>query len=103
MMHVLSAAEHLAWPRPHLALEEIAEGLLDHVAHLGEVALAHAADLDERRASLVVEPRASSSSSVITPEWSRPPLPLTLIALNSSWTTAVKGSGTPSARPDSMM
>src|SRR6266481_3148200 len=116
MMHVLRAAEHLARPRPHLALEEIAEGLLDDVAHLGKVALAHAPDLDQRRASLVVESRpvhgrphdwvespASSSSSVITPEWSRPPLPLTLIALKSSWTTAVHGSGTPSARPDSMM
>ena len=80
-MDVLGAAEDLARARAHLPLEEVAEGLLDDVADLGEVALAHPADLDERRASLVVEPRpvhrrphdcvgspASSSRSVITPE-----------------------------------
>ncbi len=81
MMDVLSAAEDLTRPRAHLALEEIAEGLLDHVAHLREIALPDAADLDERGAALRIEPRpvhrrphtfpgtpASSSSSVMTPE-----------------------------------
>jgi hypothetical protein len=80
-MDVLGAAKHLARPRAHLPLEEVAEGLLDDVADLGEVSLAYAADLDEWRASLIVEPRpvhrrphdwvespASSSRSVITPE-----------------------------------
>src|SRR5262249_110350 len=116
VVDVLRAAEDLARPRPHLALEEIAEGLLDDVAHLGEVALAHATDLDERGTSLTVEARpvhcrphdslgspASSSSSVMTPEWSSPPLPLTRSALKSSWTMAVHGRGTPKARPDSMI
>src|ERR1700737_3528581 len=116
VVHVLGAAEDLSRPGAHLPLEEVAEGLLDDVAHLGEIALADAADLDERRAALRVEAGtidgrphdfsgtpASSSSSVITPEWSSPPLPFTRMALNSSWTTAVHGSGTPRAREDSMI
>src|SRR6266481_2580439 len=81
VVHVLGAAEDLARAGADLPLEEIAEGLLDDVPHLGEVALADAADLDERRAALRVETGtidgcphdfsgtpASSSSSVITPE-----------------------------------
>jgi hypothetical protein len=81
VVHVLGAAEDLTRPRAHLPLEEVAEGLLDDVADLGEVALADAADLDQRRAALRVEPGtidgrphdfsgtpASSSRSVITPE-----------------------------------
>src|SRR6185503_6432664 len=116
MVDVLGPAEYLARPRADLALEEIAEGLLDDVADLGQIALADATDLDQGRATLRVEAGtidgrphdfsgtpASSSSSVITPEWSSPPLPLTRIALNSSCTTAVVGSGTPRARDDSMM
>jgi len=51
----LGAAEDLARAGADLPLEEIAEGLLDDVPHLGEVALADAADLDERRAALRVE------------------------------------------------
>src|SRR5712692_6585664 len=116
MVDVLGAAEDLPGARADLALEEVAEGLLHHVAHLAEVALADAPDLDEWRATLRIETRpvdrgphafsgrpASSSSSVMTPEWSRPPLPLTRSALKSSWTIAVQGSGTPSAREDSMI
>jgi len=81
MVHVLGPAEHLAGPRAHLPLEEIAEGLLDDVADLGEIALPDTADLDEGGAALRVETGAidgrphdfsgtpaSSSSSVITPE-----------------------------------
>src|SRR5215469_141062 len=116
VMDILRAAEDLTRSRAHLALEEVAERLLDDVAHLGEVALAHATDLDEWGTSLAVQSRpvhcrphdwlgspASSSSSVITPEWSSPPLPLTRSALKSSWTMAVHGRGTPKARPDSMI
>jgi hypothetical protein len=47
-MNVLSAGEDLAWSGPDLAFEEISERLFEHVAHLGEIALADAADLDER-------------------------------------------------------
>jgi hypothetical protein len=116
VVDVLGPAEDLARARAHLALEEVAERLLDDIAHLGQIALAHAPDLDEGRAPLGVEPRpvhrrphacsgspASSSMSVMTPEWSRLPLPFTRMALNSSCTTAVVGSGTPRAREDSMI
>ncbi len=57
VVDVLGAAEDLARPRSHLPLEEIAEGLLDDIAHLGEVAFSDTTDLDERRASLAIEPR----------------------------------------------
>ncbi len=90
MVHVLRAPEHLPRARPELALEEVGERLLDDVADLGEIALADAADLDERGTALGIEPRpvhrrpheptgspASSSSSVMMPEWSSSPLPLT--------------------------
>ena len=113
VVDVLGAVERLARTRPQLALEEVAEALLEDVLDLREVALADATDLDLRQPSLRVEAGAidggpheapaRSSSSVMTPEWSRPPRPFTRSALNSSCTTAVVGSGTPSARADSMM
>ena len=81
VVHVLGAVEDLPRARAHLALEEIAEGLLEDVTHLAEIALADAPDLDQGRAPLIVQSRpihggshegfgipASSSSSVITPE-----------------------------------
>src|SRR5262249_28846282 len=83
-MDVLGAAEDLARTGPDLALEEVAERLLDDVAHLGQIALANAPDLDEGRPPLGIQPRpvhrrphacsgspASSSMRVMTPEWSR--------------------------------
>src|SRR2546430_11437266 len=113
VMDVLRAAEGLPRARSELPLEKIAEGLLEDVLHPGEVALANAPDLDLRQAALRIQPRAidgrphgapaRSSSSVMIPEWSRPPRPFTRIALKSSWTTAVAGRGTPSARADSMI
>jgi hypothetical protein len=47
-MNVLSAGEDLPRSGPDLALEEIAERLFEHIAHLGEITFADAADLDER-------------------------------------------------------
>jgi hypothetical protein len=47
MVDILGAAEDLARARAHLALEEVGEGLLDHVADLGEIPLPDAPDLDE--------------------------------------------------------
>src|SRR5437764_851855 len=46
VVHVLGAVEDLPRARAHLALEEIAEGLLEDVTHLAEIALADAPDLD---------------------------------------------------------
>src|SRR6185503_623701 len=93
--------------------QEIAEGVLEDVLHAREIALPHAPDLDLRQAPLRIQSRAidggsheapaRSSSSVMMPEWSRSPRPLARMALKSSCTTAVAGSGTPSARADSMM
>src|SRR5262245_42796447 len=113
-MHVLGASERLTRPRAHLPLEEIAERLLDDVPLPGEIALAHPTHLDLRQPALRVEPGAvdgrshalapaRSSRSVMIPEWSSPPRPLTRMALNSSWIAAVAGRGTPRARADSMM
>src|SRR5437879_2097294 len=94
-------------------LEVVPAGLLDDVPDLREVALADAPDLDVGRAALRVEPGpvdggphvplARSSSSVMTAEWSRPPRPRARSAAKSSCTSAVVGSGTPNARPDSMI
>src|SRR2546430_7211142 len=80
VVDVLRATERLARPRAELTLEEVAEGLLEHVADLGEIALADAADLDLGQTPLRVESGAidrgshaeapaRSSSRVITPEW----------------------------------
>src|SRR5262249_46480761 len=114
VVDVLGAAEGLARTRAQLALEEVAEGLLHDVPPLRQVGLAHSTDLDFGQTTLGVEAGtidggphferpAKSSSSVITPEGSRPPRPFTLSALNSSCTAAVAGRGTPRARADSMI
>jgi hypothetical protein len=46
VVDVLGAVEGLARPSPELALEEVAEALLEDVADLGEVTLANAPDVD---------------------------------------------------------
>src|SRR5205823_3042700 len=58
VVDVLRAAERLARPGAELALEEVAEGLLEDVADLREVTLADAADLDLGQAPLRIEPGA---------------------------------------------
>ena len=79
VVNILRAAERLARPGAELTLEEVAEGLLHHVADLREVALPHPTDLDLGQPALGLEPRAidrgshfvrpaRSSSRVITPE-----------------------------------
>src|SRR5207253_7722719 len=78
VVDILRSAEDLTRTRAELPLEVVAEGLLDHVADLGEIPLADAPDLDVRRAAFRIEscavdrgphvPLARSSSSVITPE-----------------------------------
>src|SRR5207249_11724012 len=106
-------AAHVVYPLSlHDALPIFAERLLEDVLDPGEIALPNAPDLDLGQPPLRIQPRAidggpheapaRSSSSVMIPEWSRPPRPFTRIALKSSCTTAVVGSGTPSARDDSM-
>src|SRR5262249_48020669 len=114
VMDVLRATERLARPRAQLTLEEVGEGLLDDVADSRKITLLDAADLDFRRTPVGIltdaidrRPHAGvparSSSRVLTAEWSSPPRPWPRSALNSPCTTAVAGSGTPSARADSMI
>src|SRR5262249_20857022 len=104
VVNVLRATECLARPGAELAFEEIAEGLLEDVLHARQVALAHAPNLNFRKSTLRIQARpidggpheapARSSSRVMIPERSRPPRPLTRMALKSSCPTAPARSRT---------
>ena len=83
VVHVLGAPEHLPRPGAQLALEEVAEGRLDDLAHPREVALLDPPDLDHRAASdslrgRVTGPRADSPQAATrgaSTRWWRGPIP----------------------------
>ena len=57
VVHVLGATEHLTRPGAQLALEEVAEGGLDDLAHPREVALLDPPNLDHGVLTLQLVPR----------------------------------------------
>jgi len=111
-MDVLRAAEGLPRARSELPLEKSPK-VCSRTSFTLESRPCERAGPGPSAGALRIQPRANRrwpsrsarevSSSVMIPEWSRPPRPFTRIALKSSWTTAVAGKGTPSARADSMI